>query len=257
MKIIVLVKEVPDTYGDRELSLESGLSNRSGEVVLDEISERAVEAAVTYAEANAGTEVVAIAMGPDTVPTALRKALAMGAAKAVHVLDDGLVGADLGLTAEVLAAAVRREGFDLVMTGNISTDGSGGSLPSMLGELLAVPAATNLASFQVDGGNVTGHRTLDQGSYEVSAALPAVISVTERMPDPRFPNFKGIMAAKKKPFETVTLADLGIAADDDSVSRSIVISVAERPARAAGVKIVDEGNAGEQLADFLIAQKLV
>ncbi|HOA86786.1 MAG: electron transfer flavoprotein subunit beta/FixA family protein [Microbacteriaceae bacterium] len=256
MKIIVLVKEVPDTYGDRELSLESGLSNRSGEVVLDEISERAVEAAVTYAEANAGTEVVAIAMGPDTVPTALRKALAMGAAKAVHVLDDGLVGADLGLTAEVLAAAVRREGFDLVMTGNISTDGSGGSLPSMLGELLAVPAATNLASFQVDGGNVTGHRTLDQGSYEVSAALPAVISVTERMPDPRFPNFKGIMAAKKKPFETVTLADLGIAADDDSVSRSIVISVAERPARAAGVKIVDEGNAGEQLADFLIAQKL-
>ncbi|MCB1297666.1 MAG: electron transfer flavoprotein subunit beta/FixA family protein [Microthrixaceae bacterium] len=257
MKIIVLVKEVPDTYGDRELSLESGLSNRSGEVVLDEISERAVEAAVTYAEANAGTEVVAIAMGPDTVPTALRKALAMGAAKAVHVLDDGLVGADLGLTAEVLAAAIRREGFDLVMTGNISTDGSGGSLPSMLGELLAVPAATNLASFQIDGGTLSGHRTLDQGSYEVSAPLPAIISVTERMPDPRFPNFKGIMAAKKKPFETISLADLGIAADDDSVSRSIVISVAERPARAAGVKIVDEGNAGEQLADFLIAQKLV
>ena len=257
MKIIVLVKEVPDTYGDRELSLESGLSNRSGEVVLDEISERAVEAAVTYAEANAGTEVVAIAMGPDTVPTALRKALAMGAAKAVHVLDDGLVGADLGLTAEVLAAAIRREGFDLVMTGNISTDGSGGSLPSMLGELLAVPAATNLASFQIDGGTLSGHRTLDQGSYEVSAPLPAIISVTERMPDPRFPNFKGIMAAKKKPFETISLADLGIAADDDSDSRSIVISVAERPARAAGVKIVDEGNAGEQLADFLIAQKLV
>ena len=106
MKIIVLVKEVPDTYGDRKLSLESGLADRSGEVVLDEISERALEAALTYAEANAGTEVVAIAMGPESVPTALRKALAMGAVKAVHVLDDGLVGADLGLTAEVLADRV-------------------------------------------------------------------------------------------------------------------------------------------------------
>ncbi|HPT95521.1 MAG TPA: electron transfer flavoprotein subunit beta/FixA family protein [Microbacteriaceae bacterium] len=256
MKIIVLVKEVPDTYGDRKLSLESGLADRSGEVVLDEISERALEAALTYAEANAGTEVVAIAMGPESVPTALRKALAMGAVKAVHVLDDGLVGADLGLTAEVLAAAVRREGFDLVVTGNISTDGSGGALPSMLAELLEVPAATNLSSFQIADSTLSGHRTLDQGSYEVSATLPAVISVTERMPDPRFPNFKGIMAAKKKPFETVTLADLGVATDDESVSRSIVISVAERPARAAGVKIVDEGNAGEQLAEFLIAQKL-
>ena len=256
MKIIVLVKEVPDTYGDRKLSLESGLADRSGEVVLDEISERALEAALTYAEANAGTEVVAIAMGPESVPTALRKALAMGAVKAVHVLDDGLVGADLGLTAEVLAAAVRREGFDLVVTGNISTDGSGGALPSMLAELLEVPAATNLSSFQIADSTLSGHRTLDQGSYEVSATLPAVISVTERMPDPRFPNFKGIMAAKKKPFETVTLADLGVAIDDESVPRSIVIAATERPARAAGVKIVDEGDAGEQLAQFLIAQKL-
>ena len=256
MKIIVLVKEVPDTYGDRKLSLESGLADRTGDVVLDEIGERALEVALTYAEANAGTEVSVLSMGPASVPTALRKALAMGAANAVHVLDDGLVGADLGVTAEVLAAAIRRAGFDLVLTGNISTDGSGGSLPSMLAELLGVPAATNLGTIAISETAVSGQRTLEQGSYEVSAPLPAVASITERMPDARFPNFKGIMAAKKKPFETVTLADLGVATDDESVSRSIVISVAERPARAAGVKIVDEGNAGEQLAEFLIAQKL-
>ena len=257
MKIIVLVKEVPDTYGDRKLSLESGLADRSGEVVLDEISERALEAALTYAEANAGTEVVAIAMGPESVPTALRKALAMGAVKAVHVLDDGLVGADLGLTAEVLAAAVRREGFDLVVTGNISTDGSGGALPSMLAELLEVPAATNLSSFQIADSTLSGHRTLDQGSYEVSATLPAVISVTERMPDPRFPNFKGIMAAKKKPLEVKTLADYGINADDMTASRGIMIKIDERPARAAGIKITDEGDAAQKLAAFLAESRLV
>lgn len=256
MKIMVLVKEVPDTYGDRKLSLESGLADRAGETVLDEIGERALEVALTYADAHADTEVTVLSMGPSTVPTTLRKALAMGATSAVHVLDDALLGADLGATAEVLAAAIRRAGFDLVITGNLSTDGAGGALPSMLAELLGVPAATNLSTVQISDGQVSGQRSLEQGSYEVSAQLPAIVSITERLPDARFPNFKGIMAAKKKPFETVTLADLGVVVDDESVPRSIVISVAERPARAAGVKIVDEGDAGEQLAQFLIAQRL-
>ncbi|AMB59736.1 electron transfer flavoprotein subunit beta/FixA family protein [Microterricola viridarii] len=256
MRILVLVKEVPDTYGDRKLSVESGLADRAGEMVLDEIGERALEVALKHADAHADTEITVLSMGPGTVPTTLRKALAMGATRAVHVLDDALLGADLGATAEVLAAAIRRVGFDLVITGNLSTDGSGGVLPSMLAEMLGVPAATNLSTVEIGDGRVSGQRSLEQGSYEVSAPLPAIVSITERLPDARFPSFKGILAAKKKPFETVTLADLGVAVDDESVPRSIVISVAERPARVAGVKIVDEGDAGEQLAQFLIAQRL-
>lgn len=256
MRIMVLVKVVPDTYGDRTLSLQSGLADRAGGMVLDEIGERALEVALAHADAHPDTEVTVLSMGPDTIPTTLRKALALGATGAVHVLDDALVGADLGTTAEVLAAAIRRAGFDLVITGNLSTDGSGGALPSMLAELLGVPAATNLSTVEISDGQVSGQRSLEQGSYEVAAPLPAIVSITERLPEARFPNFKGILAAKKKPFETVTLADLGVVLDDEAVPRSIVVSVAERPARVAGVKIIDEGDAGEQLAQFLIARRL-
>lgn len=256
MKILVLVKEVPDTFGNRKLSLESGLADRTGDVVLDEIGERALEVALAYADANSDTEVTVLSMGPDSVPTTLRKALAMGATSAVHVFDDVLLGADLGMTAEVLAAAIRRSGFDLVIAGNLSTDGSAGMLPSMLAELLEVPAATSLHSIEIGEDMVSGQRSLEQGSCAVTALLPAVVSITERLPEARFPNFKGIMAAKKKPFETLTLSDLGVAVDDESTPRSIVLSVAERPARAAGVKITDEGDAGEQIAQYLIAQGL-
>src|SRR5690625_4908913 len=137
MKIVVLVKEVPDTYGERKHDLETGLVDRAAsDRVPDEITERAVEAALSYAEANAGAEVIALSVGPESANGALRKALAMGATSAVHILDDALIGADLTLTAEVLAAALKRIGFDLVLAGNESTDGTGGVIPSMLGELL-------------------------------------------------------------------------------------------------------------------------
>ena len=181
----------------------------------------------------------------------------MGAASAVHVVDDALLGADLGLTAQTLAAAISRAGFDLVITGNQSTDGSGGVMAAMLAELLDVPSLTSMNSVTITESEVSGERSVDGGSMTASAALPAVVSITERLPDARFPNFKGIMAAKKKPVDTVSLADLGVTADDPDAARSIMIAVAQKPPRAAGVKVVDEGDAGVKLAEFLISNRLV
>lgn len=257
MKIIVLAKEVPDTYTERKLNLETGLADRdANDRVLDEITERANEVAVSYAETHPGTEVVLLSVGPSTAPASLRKGLAMGADRAVHVVDDALFGADLTLTAEVLAKAIERTGFDLVIAGAVSTDGSAGLIPSMLAERLGVPNATGLGTVELTDTQVRGDRETDGGTFTVAATLPAVISITERLPDPRLPGFKGIMSAKKKPFETLTLADLDVDADAD-VPRSIMIAVAEKPARTAGIKIVDEGDAGTKLAEFLLQNKLV
>jgi electron transfer flavoprotein beta subunit len=257
MKIVVLVKEVPDTYGDRKLSLETGLADRAAsETVLDEIGERALEVALSYADKTPGTEVVVLSMTPESASATVRKGLAMGAASAVQVVDDALLGADLGLTAEVLATALRRIGFDLVIAGNQSTDGSGGVIPAMVAELLDVPSATYLNAVEIADDAVSGTRASDGATLQVTAPLPAVISITEALPDARFPNFKGIMAAKKKPFETLSLADLDLDAHDPEASRSIVIALSEKPPREAGVKIVDEGDAGEKLAEFLIQNRL-
>jgi len=257
MRIVVLVKEVPDTYGDRTLSLETGLADRgASDRVLDEIGERALEVALTYADKTPGTEVMVVSMGSEASSASVRKGLAMGAASAVQVIDDALLGADLGLTAEVLAAVVRRVGFDLVIAGNQSTDGSGGMVPSMIAEILDVPSATSLSAVEIGAEVVEGVRASDGATLQVSAALPAVISITEALPDARFPNFKGIMAAKKKPFDTLSLADLGVEAEAPEASRSIMIALAEKPPRAAGVKIVDDGDAGEKLAEFLIQNRL-
>ena len=257
MKIVVLVKEVPDTWGDRVLDLETGLADRgASEAVLDEIGERSLEVALSYADAHAGTEVVAVSMAPASAATTVRKALAMGAASAVHIVDDALHGADYVLTAEVLAAAIRRTGFDLVVAGNLSTDGAGGVVPAMVAELLGVPQLTALTAVEIGESSVSGTRASDAGTMSVSAPLPAVISITEALPDARFPNFKGIMAAKKKPFETLSLDDLSIDAADPLAARSIVVSLAKKPPREAGVKIVDEGDGGQKLADFLVSQRL-
>lgn len=257
MKIVVLVKEVPDTYGDRKLSLETGLADRSAsERVLDEIGERALEVALAYADAHAGTEVAVVSMAAAESAATIRKGLAMGAATALQVTDDALAGADLGVTATVLAAAVKRVGFDLVITGNLSTDGVAGVLPAMLAEHLAVPHATALSAVEISETAVSGTRAADGGAARVRADLPAVISITEALPDARFPNFKGIMAAKKKPFETVSLADLGVEVDPALAPQTIMTAIAEKPPRGAGVKIVDEGDAAEKLAAFLVENRL-
>lgn len=258
MRVIVLMKEVPDTYGERAIDLETGLLKRAdAEPVLDEITERALEVALRHRAAQPGTEVVLLSVGPEgSLPTTLRKGLAMGADRAVHVQDPALLGADLTLTAQVIAAAAKQIGFDLVIAGNVSTDGGGGALPSMLAELLGVAGLAALSSVQIDELTVAGQVNTDVERYEASADLPAVISITEALPDARFPNFKGIMAAKKKPFETLDLQALGLAPGEEE-ARSIVISAAARPARSAGTRIVDEGDAGEQIAEFLAKNQLI
>ncbi len=259
MRIVVLVKEVPDTYGERTLNLETGLAERAdAKNVMDEIGERALEVALTYADAHEGTEVHVLSVAPEGATASIRKCLAMGAASATHVVDDGLVGADLGLTAEVLAAALRKTGFDLVLAGNQSTDGMGGVLPAMVAELLEVPHATNLCEVTITGTEVSGVRVSDDATVRVSAPLPAVVSITEALPDARFPGFKGIMAAKKKPLDVLSLTDLGIDAEDMGPARSIMLAVEARPPRSAGVKITDDdGDAGARLAAYLAENHLI
>ena len=258
MKIVVLVKEVPDTYGDRKLNLETGLADReSSDRVLDEICERALELALSHADGAEGTEVTILTLGPEAASASIRKALAMGAASATHIIDDGLVGADLGLTAQALAAALAAESYDLVIAGNQSTDGSAGMLPAMLAERLGVPLLGNLSEVSITGERVSGVRAGDGVREEIAAALPAVISVTEQLPDARFPNFKGIMAAKKKPVRTQSLQDFGIDPEDPATARTIMVSVSERPPRAAGVRVVDDGTAAQQIVGFLTENRLV
>lgn len=258
MKIVVLVKEVPDTYADRKLSLETGLADRGAtESVLDEISERSLEVALSYADGHDNTEVTIITMAPESASATVRKGLALGAESAVHVVDEGLLGADSMLTAEVLAAAIRRAPFDLVISGNLTTDGAGGIVPAAIAEHLNVAHLTGLNEVTISADTVSGMRPVDGGIQAVSADLPAVISITEALPDARFPNFKGIMAAKKKPIEILSLVDLGVNPDDPEVARNIMLTVAERPPRSGGIKVIDDGEAAGALVDFLADNRLI
>ena len=256
MKILVLIKVVPDTWGQRKLELTSGLLDRqAGDPVIDEIGERALEVALTHKDQHKGTEVVIVSMGPQSSAKLLLKGLAMGATSALHLVDDDLVGADLLATAAALAALIRAEGFDLVLAGNESTDGRGGVIPAMLAEHLDVPHLTFLDSLHIAEDRVRGERATDHGHLVVGATLPAIVSITERLPDARFPNLKGMMTAKKKPMATYALADLALR--DTRSARSVIVSTTERPARATGVKVVDSGNAGNELADFLASKRLI
>ncbi|MEJ6013723.1 electron transfer flavoprotein subunit beta/FixA family protein [Corynebacterium sp. H127] len=255
MRIVVLVKEVPDTYGERDLTLETGLTDRENcDNVLDEICERAIEAALTLKQD--GDEVHVLSMSPESALTSIRKGLAMGADEAVHISDERLRGADLTLSAEVLAKAVEKQGYDLVIAGNLSTDGNAGVLPTMIAEHLNWPHLTQLTELKLDG-KVSGTRSADEGDYQLEAELPAVVSITESFPDPRYPNFKGIMAAKKKPVTTLDLDEIGVDAADFSHPRLIMTEAGKQPPRDAGVKITDDGTAAAQLADFLAANSLI
>lgn len=258
MKIVVLVKQVPDTEDERKLDLTTGILDReAGESVADEINERALEVALAYKDANKGTEVVVLSMGPDEAKKALRKGLQMGADSAVHVVDASLAGADAVQTATVLAAALGDTGFDLVVAGNESTDGRGGVVPAMVSELLGLPLLGSLNEVWILPERVAGERREESGSSTVSAPLPALISVTERAAEARFPNFKGIMTAKRKPLNQLELSQFPVDSATATITRTKVLATTERPARAAGVKIIDEGDAGAKLAEFLVAGRLI
>ncbi|GEP28572.1 electron transfer flavoprotein subunit beta/FixA family protein [Cryobacterium levicorallinum] len=254
MKIVVLIKHVPDTWNERTLDLNTGWIDRTGAAVIDEINERALEVALAYQDSH-DAEVVVLTMGPEQAKDSLRKALAMGADSAVHVLDPLLAGADLVRTATVLAAALRQTGFGLVIAGNESTDGRGGVIASMVAELLGVSQATNLNSVVIGVDALRGERATEAGTLTVSSVLPAVISITELSATPRFATFRNIMRAKKKPVVVMTLADLAV----DTAPRADAITLAAQrtPARAAGIKIVDAGDAGTELAGFLAGKRLI
>ncbi|MDQ3791002.1 MAG: electron transfer flavoprotein subunit beta/FixA family protein [Actinomycetota bacterium] len=256
--IVVLVKQVPDTYSERKLSdSDFTLDRESADAVLDEINERAIEEALVIKEAHGG-EVTVLSVGPERATEAIRKGLSMGADKAVHVVDDSLHGSDLLQTAKVLAAAVGKvEDVDLVIAGNEASDGQGGAVPAVLAELLGYPQLTHARKVEIDGSTVKVTRETDEGLTHLEASLPAVVSVGEKINEPRYPSFKGIMAAKKKPVETLSVADLGVDEVGLAAAWSTVTEAAPKPPREAGQRIEDEGDGGVKVAEYLVSQKLI
>jgi electron transfer flavoprotein beta subunit len=260
MKIVVLVKHVPDASADRSFSDGDHTTDRVDvDGLLSELDEYAVEEALKIAESVEG-EVVVLTMGPEQAADALRKGLQMGASSAIHVMDDALHGSDAIATSLVLAKALEKVGdVDLVLTGMASTDGSMSVVPAMIAERLGLPHVGFVGELTVAAGTVTGRRDGDAASETVEASLPAIVSVTDQINEPRYPSFKGIMAAKKKPFETWTLADLGVDAAEVGLSAawSVVEEVTKRPPRTAGQVVTDDGEGGVRLVEFLAAQKFV
>ncbi|WP_103350371.1 electron transfer flavoprotein subunit beta/FixA family protein [Amycolatopsis sp. CA-128772] len=258
--IVVLVKQVPDTYSERKLNgSDHTLDRESADAVLDEINEKAVEEALKIKEAGEG-EVTVISVGPDRATDAIRKALSMGADKAIHVSDEALHGSDAIATAKVLAAAIAKvEGFDLVIAGNESSDGRGGAIPAILAELLGLPQVTYVRELTVDGSTIKATRETEDGLTHLEASLPAIVSVGEKINEPRYPSFKGIMAAKKKPVEKFTIADLGVDAGEVGLGNawSAVTESSPKPPRTAGEKAEDEGDGGTKVAEYLVGQKLI
>ncbi len=259
MKIAVCVKQVPDTWAEKKLrSSDSRLDRESADGVLNELDEYAVEQALQLVEA-AGGEVVIVTMGPERAGETLRKAISMGADSGIHVVDDNLGGSDAVATSAVLAKALTGRDFDLILFGSESTDARMSVIPAMVAERLDLPQVTFAQKVEVNGSELTVERVTEYGFDVLSTQLPAVVSVVEKINEPRYPSFKGIMAAKKKPVDILTVADLGLEASvvGASAAWSEVKDFAARPPKAAGVVIADEGDGGVKIADFLTSQKII
>lgn len=252
MKVVVCVKQIPDPATPYQLEAGTNWLVRPSEQVLDDTDRYGVEMGLQLAQANEGT-VTLVSMGPTGNAQGIRQALAMGADKAVIVEDDGLRGSDALTTARVLSAAIVREGFDLVIAGTESTDGYSGVVPQMLAEFLSVPALTYATKVETDGTGVTINRQTAEGYDVISASLPAVVAVTAGVVEPRYPTFKGIMEAKTKPVDTLTVSDLGVEAS----SGQNVVSITETPARSSGRKIEDDGNAFNEVITLLAERKVI
>jgi electron transfer flavoprotein beta subunit len=259
MKIVVCVKQVPDTASERTLDpADNTLDRAKVDGVLNELDEYAVEEALRLAEAHGG-EVTALTMGPDRARETVLKALQMGADAGVHLVDDALHGSDAAATSLALATVLQAREWDLVILGSESTDARTSVLPAMLAERLGRPQLTFANKVEADGGAVRIHRQTEDGYQVVEGRLPAVISVVEKINEPRYPSFKGIMAAKKKQIDALTLADLGLEPGQVGLDASwtAVNEFAARPPRAAGTIVKDEGDGGVKLADFLAEQKFI
>ena len=259
MNIVVCVKYVPDATADRTFNAaDSTVDRTSVDGLLSELDEYAVEEALEIRDAGEG-EVTVLTVGPEQAADAIRKSLQMGADRGIHVIDDAIHGSDAVATSLVLAKVLERTSYDLVLCGMSSTDGSMGVVPAMLAERLELPQLTLASEVSVDGSIVTVQRDGDVATQTVEATTPLVLSVTDQINEPRYPSFKGIMAAKKKPVDTYALADLGLADDDVGLSSAWtrVEGLQARPPRSAGTIVKDQGDGAAKLVEFLAAQKFI
>jgi electron transfer flavoprotein beta subunit len=250
MKIAVCVKAVPDAAAGRRLDPGTKRLDRSGELAISDFDTYAVEEALKLKEAGGEGEVVVVSMGPERAMDALRKALAMGADRAVLITDSALEGADLLVTAKALAGALEGEAPDLVLFGQQSADGGGAVLWAAVAEKLRRPVISQASELAVDGGSVTGKRQTEFGYDSIRAPLPAIVAVSDAINTPRYPSLKGIMGAKKKPQETVAPSDAGSSA-------TTVVELSPPPPRGEARKIDDDGSAAEQIVEFLAEKRLV
>jgi electron transfer flavoprotein beta subunit len=259
VKLAVCVKEVPEASARTRIDPATFRLDRSGAAALNPFDAHALEEALRIKERTGEGEVVALMMAPAGAADSLRKALAIGADRAVLIADGALAGSDLVPTARVLAKAVEREEPDLVLLGQQGGDSDGAVLWSALADLLRLPVVSQAASLELEEGKVTVKRQTEYGYDVIEAPLPAVVAVSDAINEPRYPSLKGIMGAKKKPFETLAAADLGLAADDvgEAGSRTDVRALADPPSRGESVRIEDDGSAAEKIVEYLAERKLV
>lgn len=261
MNIVVCVKYVPDATGDRRFESDNTVDRDGVDGLLSELDEYAVEQALQIKEKlGDDSEVTVLSVGPDDAVDAVRKALQMGADKGVHVVDDSIAGSDSLATSLVLAEAIKKIDHDLVVCGMASTDGGMGVVPAMLSERLGLPGVTLGSEIELDGQTVKIRRDGDAATVTVEGTLPLVLSVTDQSGEARYPSFKGIMAAKKKPVETMSLADLGVDAGQVGLASSwtAVENTEARPPRTAGEIVTDDGGSGATaLVEFLASKKFI
>ena len=259
MNIVVCVKQVPDTWAERKLKQgDATLDRESVDGLINELDEYAIEEALQIKEAHGG-EVTVVTMGPEKASESVRKALSMGADKAVHLVDDALAGSDALQTSYALAQVLQSIGFDLVVLGAESTDARMGAMAAMLAERLRVAQLSLASKVEIDGSHVRVNRQSEDGYWVVEADLPAVISVVEKINEPRYPSFKGIMAAKKKPMQVLSLTEAGIDSSLVGLANAAteVVDFTERPPRQGGTIVKDEGDGGTKAAEFLAAGKFI
>lgn len=259
MNIAVCVKQIPDPAAPGRLDPNTFNLVREGKLVMDDSDSYGVEMALQLVDRAGGGEVTLISMAPNGETSGLRTALAMGAAKAVLVSDPALGGSDALSTAKVLAAAILRNPFDMVITATESTDGYTGTVPVQIAEILGLPAVSFAKKVTLDGNKAMIERQSESGYDEVTCELPAVVSVTAGVVEPRYPSFKGIMAAKSKPIKTLSLSDLGLSADQVGAAgaREAIVSLRKAEARQAGQIIEDDGEAFAKIIEYLEQLKVV
>src|SRR6266704_3722844 len=257
MKIAVCVKQIPE--GSRRIDPESKRLDRSGEGALNPFDAHAVEEALRLKDAGGEGEIVLVSMGPAKAQDALRKALAMGADRAVLVSDDGAAGADLVATSSVLAKALERESAELVLFGQQAGDSDGAVLPAAVADRLRLPVVSQAAEVTQADGKLTVKRQTEFGYDVIEALLPAVVAVSDAINEPRYPSLKGIMGAKSKQQEKLTLSDVGVEAESvgEAGSKTEVYALADPPARGDSIKIEDDGNGAERIIEFLVEKKFL